>query len=104
MFFTVIIFFQVADWTKEVSVKWKALSASERAPFDAKAALDKKRYDSEIGEYKGVKDPNKPKRPMSAYFLWLADFREENKGKYAENKELLRAGEFEAQSLESCII
>ncbi len=40
--------------------------------------------------YKG-KDVNKPKRPQSAYFLWLADFRVRMKGKFAENKDLLRA-------------
>lgn len=40
--------------------------------------------------YKG-KDANKPKRPMSAYFLWLGQFREKMKGKFAENKDLLRA-------------
>ena len=40
--------------------------------------------------YKG-KDANKPKRPMSAYFIWLGEFREKMKGKFAENKDLLRA-------------
>ena len=40
--------------------------------------------------YKG-KDANRPKRPMSAYFLWLGQFREKMKGKFAENKDLLRA-------------
>jgi len=45
-----------------------------------------------MGRYKN-KDPNRPKRPMSAYFLWLGDFREKMKSKIPENKELLRAGE-----------
>jgi len=81
---------RVAEWTKEVSLKWKALTEKERAPFDAKAQVDKERYDSQMLEYKG-KDPNKPKRPQSSYFLWLADFREENKEKFPENKRLLQA-------------
>ena len=82
---------RVAEWTKEVSAKWRALSAEEREPFDVKATADKERYTKEINDYKG-KDPNKPKRPMSSYFLWLADFRSENKDRILENKELLRAG------------
>ena len=38
------------------------------------------------------KDVNRPKRPQSAYFLWLADFRARMKDKFAENKDILRAG------------
>ena len=43
--------------------------------------------------YKG-KDANKPKRPQSAYFLFLAKFRAANKERINDNQELLRqAGE-----------
>ena len=38
------------------------------------------------------KDANRPKRPQSAYFLWLADFRATMKDKFVENKDILRAG------------
>ena len=42
-----------------------------------------------MAAYKG-KDPNKPKRGKSAYFLFLDDFRAKNKGVFEDNKELLR--------------
>ena len=38
------------------------------------------------------KDANKPKRPQSSYFLWLADFRIKMKDRISEHKEILRAG------------
>ena len=45
---------------------------------------------------KRPKDENKPKRPQSAYFLFLADFRSTNKTKFegvpGAHKELIRAG------------
>lgn len=81
---------RVAEWTKEVSVIWRALTDEEKQPFNKSAAKDKIRYTEAMDIYKGT-DSNKPKRPMSAYFLWLADFRKEMKNKFNENKELLRA-------------
>lgn len=81
---------KVAEWTKEVSAKWRALSDDEKVPFDKLAQKDRERYFEAMGIYKG-KDVNKPKRPMSSYFLWLGDFRLGNKTKFAENKDLLRA-------------
>ena len=36
---------------KLLSDKFKALSAEERAPYDAKAAADKERYQKEMAEY-----------------------------------------------------
>jgi len=39
------------------------------------------------------KDANRPKRPQSAYFLWLADFRALMKDKFVENRDILRAGQ-----------
>lgn len=81
---------KVAEWTKEVSAKWRALTDEEKVPFDKMAKKDKERYTTAMSAYKG-KDANKPKRPMSSYFLWLGDFRAENKEKFAENKDLLRA-------------
>lgn len=68
---------KVAEFTKECSEKWRNLSSTDRKPFDEKAAKDKARYDKEMAEYKGktAVDPDKPKRPQTSYFLFLADFR-----------------------------
>lgn len=86
---------RVADFTKQVSEEWRGLTPSAKKPFEEKAKIDKGRYDSEMANYKGrktpSKDPNKPKRPCSAYFLFLADFRSENKEKYSEHKDLIKA-------------
>jgi high mobility group protein B2 len=95
---------QVAQWTKEVSVKWRALTDSQKKPFEAQAATDRERYQSQMAIYKptgahgkrgaAAKDPNKPKRAQSAYFLFLADFREKNRSKFQHDgghKDLIRA-------------
>ena len=48
-----------------------------------------------MAAYKGkTVDPNKPKRPPTAYFLFLADFRIRMKDKGVEHKELLKLGEY----------
>jgi len=86
---------KIAQFTKECSEKWRNLNAENKKPFDASAAEDKKRYDEEMAAYKGKTiDPNKPKRPPTAYFLFLADFRIRMANKGIEHKELLKmAGE-----------
>lgn len=70
-----------------MSAEFKELSAEERAKYDKLAEADKERfveqmktyvppvgYDSDDGKpakkKKAAKDPNAPKRPMSAYFLY----------------------------------
>jgi len=91
---------RVAEWTKQVSAKWRELTDPQKKPFEAQAATDRERYNSEMATYKpsgkrgAAKDPNKPKRPQSAYFLFLADFREKNRSKFQHDgghKDLIRA-------------
>jgi len=68
-----------------VSVQWKELSADEKKKYDDMAAKDKARYDVAMKDYtppkgsintpakkggKKTKDPNAPKRPMTAYMLY----------------------------------
>jgi hypothetical protein len=36
--------------------KWKALDTRQRAPYEAKAAADKKRYEEEKAAYAAVRD------------------------------------------------
>jgi len=64
---------------KLLSVEYKELTPDEKSKWDKLAAEDKKRYDAEMADYvppagtkkrKKDKDPNKPKRNMSAYFLY----------------------------------
>ncbi|GAA0165349.1 hypothetical protein LIER_20779 [Lithospermum erythrorhizon] len=41
---------------------------------------------------KSVKDPNKPKRPPSAFFVFMEDFRQEYKAKHPNNKAVSAVG------------
>lgn len=81
---------RVAEWTKQISVKWRELTVTQKEQFQIMAATDKARYTQQMAAYTG-KDANRPKRPQSAYFLWLADFRARMKNKFIENKDILRA-------------
>jgi len=96
---------RVAEWTKEVSGKWRELTDAQKKPFEAKAGKDKERYNAAMANYtptgnfkkrggKADKDPNKPKRAPSAYFMFLDTFRAKNKSKYTHqggHKDLIRA-------------
>jgi len=90
---------KVAEFTKECSEKWRNLNAAQKKPFDEKAAKDKARYEKEMAEYKGktAADPDKPKRPQTSYFLFLADFRKnyvhKGDGNSAHKEILKEAGE-----------
>ena len=62
-----------------VSEAWKTLPSDERAYWDDKARSDKERYEVEKSVYDGPwkvlahkfsKDPNAPKRPMSAFLAY----------------------------------
>lgn len=83
----------VGDVSKQSSDRWKTLSSDERAVWDKKAMEDKERYNLEKASYTGPwqvpwkrakKDPNAPKRPMSAFLFFSQDKRrlikEENPG------------------------
>jgi len=84
---------KVGDFTKEVSKKWGALTESAKKPYAEKAAKDRARYDTQMAAYKG-KDVNKPKRPQSSYFCFLADFRIQMKDSKLDHKAILtKAGE-----------
>lgn len=39
---------RVAEWTKVVSAKWREQTTASKKPFEAQAALDKKRYEGEV--------------------------------------------------------
>mmetsp|Transcript_29053 Transcript_29053/g.41614 ORF Transcript_29053/g.41614 Transcript_29053/m.41614 type:complete len:197 (+) Transcript_29053:235-825(+) len=86
------------DLAKLISEKFKALSDDERKVWENKAVKDKARYEEEMKHYVSIsdddsdgggkkkkkvkKDPNAPKRNMSAYFLYSiamrSTFKEDN--------------------------
>lgn len=59
-----------------VSQSWKSLSEGERAPWIEMGRVDRERYEREKASYKGpwkipdVKDPDAPKKPMSAFLAF----------------------------------
>jgi len=90
----------VADIAREFSEKWKAMSDSQKAPFEKKYKAEKEKFDKKMAKYKTTKeyaafqkkkeqhkldtvkkqtfkkDENAPKRPQSGYFLFMADKRD----------------------------
>uniref|UniRef100_A0AAQ5ZA28 High mobility group protein B2 n=1 Tax=Amphiprion ocellaris TaxID=80972 RepID=A0AAQ5ZA28_AMPOC len=72
-----------SEFSKKCSERWKTMSPKEKGKFEDMAKQDKVRYEREMKNYippkgqkkKRFKDPNAPKRPPSAFFLFCADFR-----------------------------
>ncbi|GAV88140.1 HMG_box domain-containing protein [Cephalotus follicularis] len=62
--------------------KTTKLSVNKKAP---KAAAGKKTG-------KAAKDPNKPKRPSSAFFVFMEEFREQYKKEHPKNKSVSAVG------------
>ncbi|KAM9314310.1 high mobility group protein B2-like [Pholidichthys leucotaenia] len=72
------------EFSRKCSERWKTMSSTEKGKFDEMAKKDKVRYDREMKSYvppkgakqgKKKKDPNAPKRPPSAFFVFCADHR-----------------------------
>lgn len=70
---------RVQEVAKLCGEAWKAMSDEEKGPYNQKYKTDRARYlkEKEALDKKMGKDPNKPKRPQTAYFFFLAVFRKE---------------------------
>lgn len=84
-----------AEFSKKCSEKWKAMSAKEKQRFEEMAEKDKGRFDKEMATYdksggkgakggkrKRTKDPNAPKRALSAFFCFCNDERPKVKAQH----------------------
>ncbi|KAH0504086.1 High mobility group protein B1 [Microtus ochrogaster] len=79
-----------SEFSKKCSEKWKTMSAKEKGKFEDMAKADKARYEREMKTYippkgetkKKFKDPNAPKRPPSAFFLFCSEYRPKIKGEH----------------------
>ncbi|XP_019728025.1 high mobility group protein B1a [Hippocampus comes] len=77
-----------AEFSKKCSERWKTMSAKEKGKFEDLAKQDKARYEREMmnyvpargGKKKKFKDPNAPKRPPSAFFIFCSEYRPKVKG------------------------
>jgi len=86
------------DFSKQCGKKWQGMDEDAREPFDEKASEDKIRYDREMADYKPPagaakgkkgakkrkKDPNAPKRPQTAFFVFSTKHREAVKKELGE--------------------
>nr|AEE62668.1 unknown [Dendroctonus ponderosae] len=77
-----------AEFSKKCAERWKTMLDKEKKRFHEMAETDKKRYDTEMQSYtppkgekqrgkkrKQIKDPNAPKRSLSAFFWFSNDER-----------------------------
>lgn len=76
-----------AEFSRKCADRWKTMSEKEKGRFHTMAEKDKKRYDGEMSKWvppkgekggkkrKRVKDPNAPKRALSAFFWFCNDER-----------------------------
>lgn len=100
----------VGELGKELGALWKNLSEDDKKPYAKQAVKDKSRYEEEMKSYqppepesgadsdtekkgkKRKKDPNAPKRALSAYMLFCNDKRAEVKEENPniENKEIMK--------------
>jgi len=79
-------------FSRKCAERWKVMSDQEKQPFKDAATQDKQRYEYEMKDYvppKGTKngrrrrqpkDPNAPKRSLSAFFWFAHDERPKAKG------------------------
>lgn len=81
------------EFSKKCAERWKTMLDKEKKRFHEMAENDKKRYDAEMQNYtpakgektrgkkrKQIKDPNAPKRSLSAFFWFCHDERGKVKG------------------------
>jgi hypothetical protein len=79
---------KVAEVSKKAGEIWGKMTDAQKKPFEDKNAKAKEQYEKERASYepdesqfitkkgtKAAKDPNAPKRAMSAYFVWMGENR-----------------------------
>jgi len=85
-----------AEFAKKCGEKWKAMTAKDKKRFEDMAEKDKGRFEREMAGYtpaagvvgkkgkkgKATKDPNAPKRSLSAFFCFCNEERSKVKAKY----------------------
>jgi hypothetical protein len=79
-----------SEFSKKCADLWKPLSDHEKQKYHRMAQTDKERYESEMSNYtapagdkkrkRAAKDPNAPKRALSAFFWFCNDERPNVKG------------------------
>lgn len=85
---------KIGDIAKAAGVQWREMSDEEKKPFMEDHKIRKMQYDKQKQQHKPPRDENKPKKPRTAFFFFLEEFREKMKKKGASGKEIpVLAGE-----------
>ncbi|CAI9110489.1 OLC1v1010531C1 [Oldenlandia corymbosa var. corymbosa] len=66
--------------------------AKSKGKADTKLSVKKGAAKKPVKKGKAAKDPNKPKRPASAFFVFMEDFRKTYKEKHPNNKSVAAVG------------
>ena len=88
---------QFLEIASEIGKRWQLLVADDRVQYQVMADKDKGRYEEEKADYtpdpnfntatgRKKKDPNAPKRALSAYLYFCSAFREAVKEKHPGKK------------------
>jgi len=68
----------ITEVAKELGKRWATIDPVAKQSYEAKYQESRKLYDAEMSHYKPQKkkkDPNAPKQPLSAYFIFSAEER-----------------------------
>ncbi|XP_044521265.1 high mobility group protein B1-like [Gracilinanus agilis] len=79
-----------SEFSKKCSERWTTMSAKEKGKFEDMAKADQVHYEKEMKTYippkgetkKKFKDPNAPKRPSLAFFLFCTEYCPKIKGEH----------------------
>eukprot|EP00930_Biecheleria_cincta_P044187 TRINITY_DN30322_c0_g1_i1.p1 TRINITY_DN30322_c0_g1~~TRINITY_DN30322_c0_g1_i1.p1 ORF type:complete len:250 (+),score=60.92 TRINITY_DN30322_c0_g1_i1:90-752(+) len=70
-----------SEVSKKAGEIWKSMQPAEKQKYEELAAKDKERYEQEVQTLgkrvkKARQDEDAPKQPLSAFFMWMQDTRE----------------------------
>lgn len=86
---------KMTEIAQMIGSEWQTLDETERSEFQAKASKDKARYVAEMATYvpsvehastRQKRDPNAPKRPLSAFLFWASVRRPELRAQNPDKK------------------
>uniref|UniRef100_A0A0L8HYJ9 HMG box domain-containing protein n=2 Tax=Octopus bimaculoides TaxID=37653 RepID=A0A0L8HYJ9_OCTBM len=83
---------KVSEFSKIYAEKWKTLPPDEKKIYEDLALKDRERWLQETGKLNNGSDM-KPKRPQSAYMMFLKDYRKNNSGKMKASALISKAAE-----------
>lgn len=78
------------EMTQECATKWRVMTPDQKSEYENLAKADRVRWEGEKAAAEKPKDPLRPKRPPSAYFLFLNDFRANYQNKTDPAKEITK--------------